>query len=105
MKFDYKIADNNQIYVRYAQGKQNTFGDFGNGGYRVFPDTPNTVDTFRQPKNLAINNRWSPTARLTNEFIFGISRFSFKFATPEPNADFPYTFNLASTPNLNCRAL
>ncbi len=101
MKFDYKIADNNQIYVRYAQGKQNTFGDFGNGGARVFPDTPNIVDTFRQPKNLAINNRWSPTARLTNEFIFGISRFSFKFATPEPNADFPYTFNLASTPNLN----
>lgn len=101
MRFDYKIADNNQLYVRYAQGEQNTIGDFGNLGARAFPDTPNLVDTFRQPKNLAINHRWSPTAKLTNEFIFGLSRFSFSFDTPEPDAAFPYTFNLVQTPNLN----
>lgn len=100
-RFDYKIADNNSLYVRYAQGEQNSFGDGGNGGRPVFPDTPNLVDTFRRPKNLAINDRWSPTATLTNEFIFGYSQFGFDFTTPEPDATFPFTFNLINTPNTN----
>ncbi|MDQ6787904.1 MAG: TonB-dependent receptor, partial [Acidobacteriota bacterium] len=57
--------------------------------------------TFRTPKNLAINDRWSPTANLTNEFIFGYSQFGFKFATAEPDASIPYTFNLPNTANTN----
>jgi hypothetical protein len=101
MKFDYKFTDNSQLYVRWAQGNQDTFGDFANTGWRVFPDSPDFVNTYRRPKNLAINHRWSPTAKLTNEFIFGLNKFGFTFATPTPNEAFPYTFNLVSTPETN----
>ncbi len=101
-KFDYNIADNQSIYVRYAQGEQNTFGDGGaNSGRPIFPDTPAIGDTFRSPKNLAINYRWSPTAKLTNEFLFGWSEFSFSFNTPQPDPSLPYAFNNSATPNTN----
>ena len=100
-KFDYKIADNNLIYVRYAQGQQDTVGDSVNGGLRIFPDSPDLVTTFRAPKNLAINNRWSPTARFTNEFIFGWSKFRFDFANPTPDAAAFYNFNLVPNPRGN----
>lgn len=100
-KFDYKFSDDKQLYVRYAQGQQNSFGDGGNGGRPVFPDSPNLVDTFRSPKNLAVNFRWSPTASLTNEFIFGVSKFGFSFETPQPDAALPFAFNLSATPNVN----
>jgi TonB dependent receptor len=100
-KFDLKIADNNLLYVRYAQGKQNSFGDIANGGQRIFPDSPNLVNTFRDPKNIAINNRWSPTAKFTNEFVFGVNLFGFSFDTAEPDPTFPFTFNLVSTSNTN----
>lgn len=100
-RFDYKITDSNSVYVRYSQGSQTSLGDAGNGGRPVFPDSPNLVDTFRKPKNLAINDRASITANLTNEFIFGYSQFGFTFATSQPDASFPYTFNLPNTPNTN----
>jgi len=100
-KFDYKFSDNKLLYVRYAQGQQNSFGDGANSGRPIFPDSPNLVDTFRSPKNLAINFRWSPAAILTNEFIFGISKFGFGFETPEPDATIPFAFNLPATPNIN----
>jgi hypothetical protein len=103
MKFDYKFADDKLLYVRYAQGEQNTFGDGGaNGGRPVFPGTPNIVDTFRSPKNLAANYRWSPTASITNEALFGLSKFAFDFTTPEPDPAIPYSFNNGvNTPNIN----
>ncbi|MEJ7860239.1 MAG: TonB-dependent receptor [Pyrinomonadaceae bacterium] len=101
MKFDYKFADNKLLYVRYAQGEQNTFGDGGNGGRPIFPNSPNLVDTARNPKNLAVNFRWSPTASLTNEFVFGLNKFGFSFATPEPDPAIPFAFNLQATPNSN----
>lgn len=100
-RFDYNIADNQLLYVRYAQGEQNSFGDSGNGGRPIFPDSPNLVDTFRTPKNLAINYRWSPTSTVTNEFVFGLNRFGFSFETAEPDASIPYTFNLPATANTN----
>lgn len=100
-RFDFKVNNNNQIYVRYAQGEQNTFGDIANGGLRAFPDTPNKVDTFRKPKNLAINYRWSPTANITNEFVFGLSRFSFKFETPQPDPNYNFVFATITDSNLN----
>ncbi|MCY7377533.1 MAG: TonB-dependent receptor, partial [Pyrinomonadaceae bacterium] len=102
MKFDYKLNDNNQFYVRYGAGEQNTFGDGGaNGGRPIFPNSPNIVDTFRKPKNFAFNYRWSPVGNITNEVIFGISRFAFKFNTPTPDPAIPYSFNNSNTPNLN----
>lgn len=101
MKFDYKFADNNLLYVRWAQGEQNTIGDAVNGGLRRFPDTSDRINTYRTPKNLAINHRWSPTARFTNEFIFGINKFEFSFENPDPKADIPFAFNLLTTPFSN----
>jgi hypothetical protein len=54
-KFDYTIRDNNQLYVRYAQGSQSSLGDSANGGRPIFPGSPNFVDNGRTPKNLATN--------------------------------------------------
>ena len=101
MKFDYTLNQKNSIYVRYARGRQNTLGDSANTGRPVFPDSPNFVDTYRSPDNTAINWRWSPTANVVNEFIFGVSRFFFKFLTPEPDAGFPFAFINVATPNTN----
>jgi hypothetical protein len=100
-KFDYKLRDNSQIYVRYAQGSQTSLGDSANGGRPIFPGTPNFVDTGRTPKNLAINWRHSPTANLTNEFIFGLSKYFFTFATPQPDNNLPFVFINVATPNTN----
>ncbi len=102
MKFDLKLNDKNQFYVRYGEGEQNTFGDGGaNGGRPIFPNSPNIVDTFRSPKNFAFNYRWSPTSSVTNEFVFGISRFAFSFNTSQPDSAIPFAFNLTSAPNIN----
>ncbi|MDQ3219647.1 MAG: Plug and carboxypeptidase regulatory-like domain-containing protein, partial [Acidobacteriota bacterium] len=100
-RFDFKINDNNQLYARYAQGQQDTINDDVNGGLPRFPGFPGLVDTLRTPKNLAINYRWSPTARITNEFIFGYSTFGFSFATPEPRADVPFVLNTISDAFIN----
>lgn len=100
-KFDFNLNDQNAFYVRYAQGEQNTFGDAANGGRPRFPNSGNFVDTFRTPKNLAVNWRFSPTARLTNEFLFGISQFGFSFNTPNPDPNYPFVFNLPTDSNTN----
>jgi hypothetical protein len=95
-KVDYNMTDRSLLYVRYAQGQQNTFGDSGNGGRRAFPDSPaNFVDTFRDPKNLAINYRWTPTGNITNEFVIGGNRYAFSFNNPDKNANTnpPFTFS------------
>jgi hypothetical protein len=100
-KFDFNLADNSLVYVRYAQGSQSTFGDSANAGRPIFPDSPNFVDTSRTPKNLAVNWRWSPTPTFTNEAIFGISKFFFTFATPNPDPNLPFAFLDIATPNTN----
>lgn len=100
-RLDFKINEKNQFYIRYAQGEQNTIGDAVNGGLRAFPNTLDLVNTYRTPKNLAINYRWSPRSNLTNEFIFGVSTFGFKFATPQPDNFYNFSFNTIPTPNFN----
>ena len=100
-KFDFNLRDNSLLYVRYAQGSQSTFGDSANGGRPIFPDTPNFVDTSRTPKNLAVNWRWSPTPTLTNEAIFGLSKYFFNFQTPTPDPGFPFAFLNVATANTN----
>ncbi len=100
-RLDYKINDNNQVYFRYSQGEQNTLGDRVNGGQPAFPGFPNLVDTLRNPKNLAFNYRSAPTAKIANEFIFGINRFSFSFATAQPDPNIPFGFNNVTDPNTN----
>src|SRR4029079_4037068 len=91
-KFDFKINEKNAFYIRYAPGSQTSLGGSANGGRPIFPDSPNFVDTGRTPKNLAINYRWSPTATITNEFIFGLSKYFFSFATPHPDPTLPFAF-------------
>ena len=100
-KFDFNLNPKNLVYVRYAQGSQTTLGDSANTGRPVFPDSPNFVDTYRTPKNLAVNWRWSPTGNVTNEAIFGISKFFFQFLTPFPDQNLPFAFINAATPNTN----
>jgi hypothetical protein len=100
-RFDVNINANNQMYVRYAKGEQNTFGDIANGGLQRFPGFPNWIDTFRNPENLAINYRWSPSARLTNEFIFGVNRFGFQFLYPASNPAVPFVLNTVTDPDRN----
>ena len=100
-KFDFNLADNSLIYVRYAQGSQSSFGDSANAGRPIFPGSPNFVDTGRTPKNLAVNWRWSPTSNLTNEAIFGLSKFFFTFATPFPDPNLPFAFLNVATENTN----
>ncbi len=96
MRFDVNINDNNSVYVRWAQGEQNTFGDIANAGLQRIQDGPNWIDTFRTPKNLAINYRWAPSARFANEFIFGMNRFGFQFAYPAANPGVPFILNTVS---------
>jgi len=100
-KFDFNLSERSLLYVRYAQGSQTSLGDSANSGRPIFPNSPNFVDTYRTPKNLAVNWRWSPTATVTNEAIFGISKFFFSFLTPEPDPNLPFNFITVATPNTN----
>ena len=100
-KFDFNLSQNSLVYVRYAQGSQSSFGDSANGGRPIFPGSPNFVDTGRTPKNLAVNWRWSPTPNLTNEAIFGLSKYFFTFATPFPDPNLPFAFINVATENTN----
>lgn len=94
-KFDFKINDANHLYVRYSQGEQNTFGDSANSGRPRFPDADSyRVNTYRLPKNLAINWRSSPTAKFTNEFIFGKSDFEFSFENATVDPGHRHIFNI-----------
>jgi hypothetical protein len=110
-KVDHAFNDRNTVYVRYAQGSQTTFGDNSNAGLKSFPNSEfNFVDTFRNPKNLAVNYRWTPTSRITNEFVVGFNKFTFSFNNPDPNANSnpPFILNLPrdpfnSTPPINNR--
>lgn len=98
-KFDFRLNDQNNFYVRYAIGEQNTYMDSVNGGRPIFPNTPSLVDTIRQPRNVAINWRSSPSARFTNEVIVGWSKFGFKFGTD--TFDPVYAFDFATFSDFN----
>ena len=100
VKVDHTFNDRNVLYVRYAQGEQNTFGDSANTGLKSFPDSEfNFVDTFRNPKNLAINYRWTPTARITNELVLGLNKYAFSFTNPDPNGSLnPFILNIPRDP-------
>jgi hypothetical protein len=100
-KIDYIHNQKNAFYVRYAFGNQNTIGDGANGGRPIFPNSPRLVDTFRSPRNFAANWRFSPTARVTNEFTFGHSRYTFKFDTPFPDPVYNFVFNTVNDLNIN----
>jgi len=114
-KIDHTFNDRNSLFVRYAQGEQDTVGDSGNGntnggliggtgGPRAFPNSPRNIDTLRNPRNIAVNYRWSPTATITNELVAGFNRFTFSFNNADPNANInpPIIFSCLGVSDSNC---
>ncbi|RZU40560.1 TonB-dependent receptor [Edaphobacter modestus] len=96
IKIDHIFSDRNAIFGRWYSGHQNTYADSLNGGLQTFPGAPAQVNTFRQPRNLAINWRLNPTANTTNEVVVGMNRFGYAFVNPalgEGAATTPYNFN------------
>src|SRR5688572_25486009 len=65
-KIDHYFNDRHSMYVRWAHGAQNTLGDNVNGGLQKFPGIPNFVDTYRTPRNLAVNYRWTMSPTVVN---------------------------------------
>ena len=85
VRIDHQFNAKNSIYGRWAHGHQNTIADIGNGGLQPFPNAPPIVNTLRQPRNLAVSWRYTPSAMVTNEVIAGMNRFIFNFINPDPN--------------------
>ena len=85
VKIDHTFNDRHSMFVRWASGHQDTNGDTVNDGQPSFPGQPNWVNTQRTPRNLAINWRWTPNERSTNELVLGMNRFIFNFANGDPH--------------------
>jgi hypothetical protein len=98
IRIDHTFNTKHSIFGRWSAGHQNTFGDTVNGGLAILPGFPNVVDTFRTPKNLALNWRWLMTPKMLNELVVGMSRFWFNFANPDPNYRSNPAFNFFADP-------
>lgn len=94
-KIDYVFNEKNALFGRWSSGHQNTYADSTNAGLQTFPGAPAVVNTFRQPRNLAINYRFSPTKNTTNELVVGFNRFGYAFVNPgfAEAVGTPYNFN------------
>ena len=103
VKIDHTFNAKHSLYGRWAGGHQNTKADSVNGGWPAFPGLPDQEITTRQPRNLAINWRWVPSAKTTNEFVVGMNRFIFDFPNPDPNVatNPPYNFTNITGQALN----
>lgn len=102
IKLDHTFNERHSVFVRWMSGHQNTLGDIVNAGQPAFPGSPNWVNTYRVPRNLAINWRWIPSDHSTNELVLGMNRFGFNFANGDPNVSKnpPFVPNiLAQDPN------
>lgn len=97
-KIDHYFNDRHSMYVRWAHGSQSTLGDNVNGGLRKFPGFPNFVDTYRTPRNLAVNYRWTVTPKVVNEFVAGFNRFTFSFNNPDPRENPAVILNVPNDP-------
>jgi len=97
-KIDHYFNDRHSMYVRWAHGAQNTLGDNANGGLQKFPGIPNFVDTYRTPRNLAVNYRWTMSPTVVNEFVAGFNKFTFSFNNPDPRENPPVILNVPNDP-------
>ena len=97
-KVDHYFNERHSMYVRWAHGSQNTLGDNVNGGLQKFPGLPNFVDTFRLPRNMAVNYRWTMSPTVVNEFVAGFNRFTFSFNNPDPVENPPVILNVPNDP-------
>ncbi len=90
VKVDHIFNPRNFLFGRFAWGSQDTLCDSVNGGQPRFPGQTCPVDTFRRPRNLAVNYRWNPTPRITNELVVGYNYFKFDFQIPTADAKKPF---------------
>jgi hypothetical protein len=99
-KIDYTINTRHSIFGRWYSGHQNTFADAVNGGLQPFPGDPATVNTFRQPRNLALGYRVNITPTVVNELLVGMNRFGYAFVNPSiASASLtPYNFTTITAP-------
>src|SRR5215203_5229189 len=97
-KIDHYFNERHSMYVRWAHGSQSTLGDNANGGLQKFPGIPNFVDTYRTPRNLAVNYRWAISPTVVNEFVAGFNRFTFSFNNPDPTENPPVILNVPNDP-------
>jgi hypothetical protein len=97
-KIDHHFNERHTLYVRWAHGAQNTLGDNVNGGLQKFPGLPNFVDTYRTPRNLAVNYRWTVSPNVVNEFVAGFNRFTFSFNNPDPQENPAVILNVPNDP-------
>ena len=99
-KFDHNFNDRHSMFIRYAQGEQNTICDNVNGGLARFPGLPCFVDTLRNPRNLAVSYRATLSPVLVNELVVGFNRFTFSFNNPDLQADAnsPVILNIPTDP-------
>ncbi|HKY44202.1 MAG TPA: carboxypeptidase regulatory-like domain-containing protein [Pyrinomonadaceae bacterium] len=97
-KIDHYFNERHSMYVRWAHGSQSTLGDNVNGGLQKFPGFPNFVDTYRTPRNLAVNYRWTVTPNVVNEFVTGFNRFTFSFNNPDPRENPAVILNVPNDP-------
>ncbi len=89
-KIDHAFSSKNVFFARVAWGRQDTLCDRVNGGDPAFPGLTCRVNTQRDPKNVALNWRWNPTPRITNELVVGGNQFAFDFVIPQADASKPY---------------
>jgi hypothetical protein len=82
IKIDQILNARNSIYGRVAWGRDDSLCDVTNTGQPVFPGGPCLVNTLRGPRNFAINWRFTPTSRMTNEFVIGQNRYDPIFGQP-----------------------
>ncbi len=97
-KIDHYFNERHSMYVRWAHGSQSTLGDNVNGGLQKFPGFPNFVDTYRTPRNLAVNYRATLTPTVVNEFVTGFNRFTFSFNNPDPRENPAVILNVPNDP-------
>ena len=82
IKIDQIVNGKNTVYGRVAWGRDDSLCDVTNTGQPVFPGGPCLVNTLRGPRNFAINWRFTPTSRMTNEFVIGQNRYDPIFGQP-----------------------
>ncbi|MDZ4800660.1 MAG: carboxypeptidase regulatory-like domain-containing protein [Bryobacteraceae bacterium] len=82
VRIDHIINSKNTLFGRVSWGQQDSDCDQGNGGAPLFPGRQCTVNTKRNPRNMAFNWRWNPTPTITNELVVGRNSFAFDFQSP-----------------------
>lgn len=101
VKIDHKFNDKNSLFVRYAWGRQDTINDTLNLGEPRFPGLPTIENTFRTPRNIAVNYRRVFSPNVINEVVAGANHFDFDFRMPLAGTVLPFILNTVTDPLTN----